>query len=69
VPVETPDTTSFLRNALRACAVLFKKVVPFKAELFKPGAGRVAKTRRSVGSRTPLMVAGGNHGCNSRTPE
>jgi hypothetical protein len=34
VPVETPDTTSFLRNALRDCAVLFKKVVLFKAALF-----------------------------------
>jgi hypothetical protein len=43
VPVETPDTTSFLRNALRDCAVLFKKVVLFKAVLFQvcgPAASR-----------------------------
>ena len=39
MPVETPDTTSFLRNALGGCAVLFTKVVLLKAVLFKP-AGR-----------------------------
>jgi hypothetical protein len=33
VPVETPDTTSFLRRAPRGCAELFKKVVPFKVVL------------------------------------
>jgi hypothetical protein len=30
VPVETPDTTSFLRSALRDCAL------PFKPVLFEP---------------------------------
>jgi hypothetical protein len=48
VPVETPDTTSFLRNALRACAVLFKKVVPFKAELFQ-ARGRPRRQNSQVG--------------------
>jgi hypothetical protein len=35
VPVETPDTTSFLRHAPRGCAELFKKVVPFKVLLLQ----------------------------------
>jgi hypothetical protein len=35
VPVETPDTTSFLRDALCGCAVLFEKSLLFKAVLFK----------------------------------
>jgi hypothetical protein len=35
VPVETPDTTSFLRHAPRGCAQVFKKVVLCKAVLSK----------------------------------
>jgi hypothetical protein len=52
VPVETPDTTSFLRRAPRGCAELFKKVVPFKVVLFQGRAvpslwvGGIANIRR-----------------------
>jgi hypothetical protein len=69
VPVGTPDTTSFLRNALGGCAVLFKKVVLRKAVLFKPRVGGSAKIRRPAGPLTPLIVAAGQPTRNSRTSE